>query len=477
MSLKKQTLSGLVWTFMDTFFVSGLSFVAMIYIARILGPTEFGLIGMISVFIGIGTSMVDSGLSSSIIRTKDADNRDFSTVFYLNLGMSSMVFAIMFISAPFIAKFFSQPILTGVVRLYCFSFIISAFSAIQLAQLNREMEFKKIAKYNAPGTLAGIIVGIFLSLIGYGVWSIVWMQLTKQLVQSLILWISSSWKPTLCFSKEKMKYHYGFGYKLMLSGLLNTVFENSYNIVIGRFFTVQSVGFFERARSFNNYPVTTLTGIIGKVTYPLLSKIQGEQERISRVYKQLLQFSFFITAPFMLGAAAIAKPLFLLVLGEQWLAAVPYFQILCLASIFLPIHSFNLNMLKVYGRSDLFLKLEILKKSVIMVGIVIALPFGIIALVWSSVIASFIALLINTHYSQKLIDYKTGRQLLDMLPTFLIAGTVAAGMLLVAKVLPQQNLWLQVIVPTILGVIVYLGISLVLKRPSIQFGLHLIKTK
>ncbi|MAP80963.1 MAG: flippase [Aequorivita sp.] len=477
MSLKKQTFSGVIWTFLDTFFLSGLSFVAMIYIARILGPTEFGLIGMISVFIAVGTSMVDSGLSASIVRTKNVDNSDFSTVFYLNLGMSFLVYAIMFLLAPLIADFYSQPILTGVVRLYCFSFIIAAFSAIQLAQLNREMQFKKIAKYNLPGTIIGIIVGIILSLKGSGVWSIVWMHLTKQLVQSSVLWLASAWKPTLYFSREKMKYHYGFGYKLMLSGLLNTVFDNSYNIVIGKFFTVQSVGFFERARSFNHYPVSTLTGIISRVTYPLLSRIQDEQERISRVYKQLLQFSFFITAPLMLGAAALARPLFFLVLGEQWLPAVPYFQILCLASIFLPIHSFNLNVLKVYGRSDLFLKLEILKKIVIVVGIVIALPFGMMALVWSSVIASFIALLINTYYSQHLIHYKTAKQLLDMLPTFLIAGIMAAGMFALALSLQPQGLWLQILIPALVGALFYLSVNFLLKRPSIQFGLKLIKIK
>ncbi|TVZ26049.1 O-antigen/teichoic acid export membrane protein [Gillisia sp. Hel_I_86] len=475
MSLRKQTLSGLIWTFIDTFLVSGLFFVAMIYIARILGPKEFGLIGMISVFIAIGTSLVDSGLSSSIVRTKDADNRDFSTVFYLNLGMSFVVYLVLFLAAPWIADFFSQPILSGVIRLYCFSFIISAFSAVQLAQLNREMQFQKIAKYNVPGTLIGIAVGVILSLYGYGVWSIVWMYLTKQLVQSLILWIFSTWKPTLYFSKEKMKYHYGFGYKLMLSGLLNTVFDNIYNIVIGRYYTVQSVGYFERARTFNLYPVSTLTSIISRVTYPLLAKIQDEKERISKVYKQLLQFSFFITAPLMLGAAAIAAPLFELVLGEQWMPAVTFFQILCLSSIFIPIHSFNLNVLKVFGRSDLFLRLEIYKKLTVVIAIAISLPFGVIGLVWSSVATSFIALLINTYYSQDLINYKTGRQLLDMLPTFLIAGLVAVLMFVLVYKLKSYSLWLQIILPSIVGVLVYFGTSIILKRPSLQFGLELIK--
>lgn len=475
MSLKKQTLSGLIWTSLDTVLVSGISFFAMLYIARLLGPEQFGLIGMITVFIGIGTSLVDSGLSSSIVRTKEVDNRDLSTIFYLNLTLSLVVYLTLFLAAPLIAQFFSQPILTGVIRLYCFSFIISALSAVQLAQLNRNMHFKKIMQYNIPGTLLGIVVGIVLSIMGYGVWSIVWMQLTKQFVQSIILWVFSSWRPTLYFSREKMKFHYGFGYKLMLSGLLNTIFDNIYNIVIGRFYTVQSLGYYERAQSFNTYPMNMLTSIIGKVTYPLLSKIQDEKERISQVYKQLLQFAFFISAPLMLGAASIATPLFQLALGDQWMPAVPYFQIICLASMFLPIHSFNLNILKVYGRSDLFLKLEVYKKIVIALGIIIAFPFGVIGLIWSSVVTSFIALLINTHYSQHLINYRTQRQLLDMLPTFLIAAFMALLMLGTVYLLQNSPLILQIIIPSVVGVGFYFAVNKVLKTKPMVFGMRMMK--
>lgn len=398
MSLKKQTFSGVIWTFLDTFLITGISFIATLFIARILGPTDYGLIGMVAVFFAIGNTLVDSGLSQSIIRTKEADNKDYSTVFYLNLGISIFVYLILFIAAPYIAMFFEQNVLIEIIRLYCLSFIITAFSAIQLAQLNRNMEFKKITYINVPSTIVGVIVGITLSINGFGVWSLVWMHLSNKITFSILLWLFSTWKPTLYFSREKMKYHYGFGYKLMLSGILNSIFNNIYNIVIGKFYSVQSLGYFERAKRLNDYPVTILTGIISKVTYPLLSKIQDEKERIAKVYKQLIQFSFFISTPLMFGLAAIATPLFQLILGDQWMAAVPYFQIICLASIFYPVHSFNLNILKVYGKSNLFLKLEVYKKLIIVLGIVISFPFGIIGLVWSTVAVSFISLIINTHY-------------------------------------------------------------------------------
>lgn len=477
MSLKKQTLSGIIWTFTDTFVLRGLSFFASIILARLLGPTEFGLIGMISVFIAIGTSLVDSGLSASIIRTQNADDRDYSTVFYLNLMMSLLVYILLFFAAPWIADFYGQDILTPIIRLYCLSFVFSAFSAIQTAMLNREMQFKKIMQYNIPGTVIGVLVGVGMGYLGYGVWSIVWMYLSTQLIHALVLWYFSSWSPSITFSKAKLKYHYGFGYKLMLSGLLDTVFRNIYNVIIGKFFSVQSLGYYERANSFNLYPVTILTTIIGKVSYPLLSKIQDQKERIASVYRQLIQFSFFVIAPLMLGAAALARPLFLLVLGEQWLPAVPFFQILCLSGMFYPIHAFNINVLKVYGRSDLFLKLEVIKKTIVTASILIAFQFGIFGLVWSSVFTSIVALLINTHYSSRMIEYTTWQQVQDILVTLAKAGATAVLMWCGVQFFTSFSLYWQIIVPTLLGLGFYIGVNWIVKAPEIAFTLDLIKKK
>lgn len=475
--LRKQTFSGLIWTFADTFLLRGVSFIATIVIARLLGPSEFGLIGMISVFLAIGTSLVDSGLSSSLIRTQDADDTDFSTVFYLNLGMSFLVYIMLFLAAPYIAGFYNQTILTNVIRLYCFSFLISAFSSIQLAILDKEMQFRKMMLYNIPGVLIGVSVGIALGYLGYGVWSIVWMYLTTQIIQSLVLWSFSKWKPSRTFSKEKMKYHYGFGYKLMLSGLLDTVFKNIYNILIGKFFSVRSLAFYERANTFNEYPVSILTSIIARVSYPLMAKMQMEKERLAAVYQQLLQLTFFITAPLMLGSAAIAKPLFLLVLGTQWLPAVPFFKIICLASMLYPIHAFNINVLKVSGRSDLFLKLEILKKIIVVISILIAFQFGIYGLVWSSVITSFLSLIINTHYSSDIINYTTKNQLLDMLPTFMISVVIFFIMTYIVSLLETYSNYLQIILPTLAGFLFYALFNYLIKSVPLLFAIKLLKER
>lgn len=477
MSLRKKAIGGVIWTVVDTFVLRGFSFLATIILARWLGPEEFGLVGMIAVFIAIGTSITDSGLSNSLIRTKDADDKDFSTVFILNLGLSAAVYLLLFISAPYIADFFNQPILTNLVRVYCLSFVISAFSAVQLARLNKNMQFKKITKLNVPGTIVGTLTGLLMGYFGYGVWSIVCMYLVTQLVQSISLWFSSSWRPSMEYSKEKAKYHYGFGYKLMLSGLLNTVFNNIYNIVIGKYYSAKELGFFERSKSFNNYPVTTITGVISRVTFPLLSSLQDKKQRISLVYKKLMQLSFFITAPLMFGAAAIAHPLFLLVLGEQWLEAVPYFQVLCLGGMFLPIHSFNLNVFKVYGRSDLFLKLEIIKKVIITVALIIGFQFGIMGLVWSSVISGYIALFVNTYYSANMINYSSKNQFLDMLPTLLTSGMMFLVIKYTLNIAINYHLIVQIFIGVIVGFTFYFLINKLFKAAPLIYLLTLLKEK
>lgn len=476
-SLKKQTFSGITWTAIDTFVLKGLSFLALLLLARWLGPDEFGLIGMFAVFVTIGLTLVDSGLSHSVIRKQDADDRDYSTVFYANLAISLLVYILLFFTAPFIAEFYHQPLLTDIVRVYCITFVISAFSAIQLAILTKNMEFKKMMFCNIPGILLGITVGFILAHMNYGVWSVVLMHLVTQTVQSLVLWFFSEWKPSFTFSREKLNEHFHFGYKLTLSGLLNTIFNNIYNVLIGRFYPLSYSGYYERAFSLNQYPVTTLSGILSKISYPLLSKIQDQKDKISEVYQRLLKVSFFITAPLMLGAAAVAKPLFLLVLGEKWLPAIPFFQILCAASIFYPVHSLNINVLKVFGRSDLFLRLEIIKKVLTLMCVLAAFPFGILGLVWSSVVISVIGLLINTYYSSDMIQYTTKKQLFDMFPTLVLSVLMFLLMHFTIEFLSEYLLLLQISLASVVGVVFYFAASKLLELHILKDALQLIKIK
>ncbi len=475
MSYKRNTISGVIWSFTDFIVLKGIVFGVGLFLARLLGPAEFGLMGMISVFMAIGIILIDSGLSASIIRTKSTDDSDYSTVFYTNLFISLILYILIFVLAPSIAAFYNQEILIKAIRLYCLGFVISALSSVQLALLNKEMVFRKILMCNIPGTLLGVLLGVILGLLGYGIWSIIWMYLSTQFVQAATLWIFSSWKPSLNFSFVKFKIHFNFGYKLMLSGIIDTVFKNIYNVLIGRFYSVQSLGYFERATTFNDYPVLAITGILSKVTYPLLSKLQEEQVEMSRVYIYLLQFSFFIVAPIMLGAAAVAKPLFLFILGQEWLPTVPFFQILCLASIFYPIHSFNINVLKVFGRSDLFLKLELVKKCVLGICVIVAFQFGILALVWSTVFSSLIALIINMYYSRGMINYSITNQLLIMAPVLIKAILMASFMFFQLFFLDSYPLIFQIIVPVVSGIIFYLIMNYLGESEILFYILDLVK--
>ena len=477
MSLKQKTIYGAMWSFVEAVFLKGLSFGAMVFLARWLGPIDFGLMGMIAVFIGIGTSLVNSGMTSSIIRTKNAGDADFTTVFYMNMGMSLLVYAIMYYLAPYIAAFYGQEVLIDIIRVYSLVFIISAFSAVQLAILNKEMRFKRIMLLNAPSIIIGVSVGLFLGYNNYGVWSIISMYMTSQIILSLLLWITGSWKPSLNFSKEKLKYHYNFGYKIMLSGLLDTVFKNSYQIIIGKFFPVQTLGHYERAKRFNDYPSVTITGILGKVTYPMLAQLQDDTARLSKIYRRLLRMAFFIIAPLMLGLAAMAEPLFAMVLGPEWVPAVPYFQILSLAAILHPIHAFNVNVLKVYGRSDLFLKLEVFKKAILTLALIIGFQFGVIGLVWSSVFTSIISLAINMYYSSKLIDYSTKRQFLDMLPILLLASLTFLLMYYSVYLLIDYSNIIQLTFVSLIGITFYLLIHSFFKVSPLYDLVTIIKNR
>lgn len=478
MSLKKQALSGVFWSFINLFLTRGASFFATVFLARILSPKDFGLLGMIIIFMGIGTTLINSGLSQSLIRSNDAGDIDYSTVFYTNIGLSILVYIIIFIIAPFIAFFYKQEVLTNIIRIYCLGFIISATSSIQTAILTKEMKFKKMTQYQIPATVISVFSGILLAYQGYGVWSLVYMYLINQLISSMVFWYKSKWKPNLVYSVKIIKKHLNFGYKLMLSSLLNTVFKNIYNVIIGKYYALNILGFFERSQTFQHYIVSTLTEIISNVSYPLLSKIQDEKEKMIAVFKKIIVNTFFIVAPVMLGLTVLANPLFQLVIGEKWMEAVPFFQILCVSGIIYPLHFLNINLLKVLGRSDLFLKIEIYKQILVLIVILIAFKYGVIGLLISIIVHSFLGFFINTYYTNRLIGYGPKKQLLDLLP-FLILSIISSGLMFcIYSVLGNFNLFMQLLLPMIAGVIFYILANYFLNlRPLIEVIILLKKIK
>jgi O-antigen/teichoic acid export membrane protein len=384
-------------------------------------PEEFGLIGMIAVFVAVGNTLLHGGLTKSLIRGEDLDAQDYSTVFYFNLAAGILVYIGVFLLAPLVADFYSQPILTGILRVYCVTFIISAFAAVQLARLTKIMDFKTQTIIAIPAAIIGGIVGVVMAMTGYGVWSLVWSSIVTSTISTVQLWIYSGWAPGFNFNFQKFKAHFNYGYKLTLSELLDRIFNNIFLIVIGKYFSAAQVGFYTRAQTMNQLPVTNISNALNRVTFPLFVSIQNDDVRLRRVYKQLMQMVVFVITPILIFLAVLAEPTFRFLFTEKWLPAVPYFQILCITGILFPIHSYNLSILNVKGRSDLFLKLEVFKKIIIVITLLITIPFGIIALLYGQVFISIFAFFINSHYTGKFINYTALQQLKDVLPIILLA--------------------------------------------------------
>lgn len=416
-NLKKQAISGVIWTFAQQFSVQLINFGVQIILARLLMPEDFGLIAMLMVFISIGQFLMDGGMTSSLIRMKEPKQVDYSTVFVTNFGVSLIIYTLVFITAPFIADFYGQELLKNILRVFALTFVIRSLVAVHVAKLTKEMNFKTQMKLQIPSTIIGAIVGVVMAYSGYGVWSLVWLNLTQTIVFTIQNWFFIKWKPSLMFDKNIFKYHFNFGYKLTLSGLLDTIYNDAYRIVIGKFFSPAQVGFFNQAETMRLFPVQQIGSVMGKVTYPLFSNIDGE-DKLRSAYKTTMKLVLFVVIPIMLILILIAEEGFVLLFGEKWLPAVPYFQILAIASIIRPISSYNLNLLKVKGRSDLFLKVEVIKKVIGIIAIAISLPFGVMGLVISLTAVSFLFTTINMFFCGKLINYPLLAQVKDISKLF-----------------------------------------------------------
>ena len=477
MSLKKQAVSGMIWTYSQQFGSQFLSFCVSIILARLLLPEEFGLIGMLAIFIGIGTTLFDGGLTSSLIRSNDLDEEDYTTVFYFNLGCSIILYGLLFICAPFIAQFYNQPSLTSITRIYGLTFIISAFGTVQNTILTKELQFKKQTIITFPALVLGGIVGVLMAYMGFGVWSLVALSLVNSFFVSMFLWLSSGWYPKFLFNKIKFHQHFHYGYKLTLSGVLDIIFTNIYQIIIGKFFSVAQVGYYTRANTLMMLPVGNISGALNKVIFPVFSKVQDDIPKLRSVYKQVMQLVLFIITPIMVVLIVLAKPLTVFLFTDKWLPMVPLLQIICLSGILYPIHLYNLIVLQVKGRSDLFLKLEIAKKLMVAIILAITLYYGFYALLWGQLICSILALFINTHYAGKMLNYSMFTQLKDITPIFVFSILMGGVMYGLYYLLQEQSNFLQLALCSLCGGIVYITLAWLFKFDSITDIKNLIDKK
>ncbi|HLS37352.1 MAG TPA: lipopolysaccharide biosynthesis protein [Sphingobacterium bovisgrunnientis] len=465
MSLINQTKLAVFWSICQQFSVKIIGLVINIFLARILSPAEFGLIAMLSVFISIGNSLMDSGLTSSLIRSRYSGQKDYSTVFIFNLIGGFSAYGILYISAPIIADFFRQPLLISIIKVYGLTFIINGFFSIQNTLIVKEMQFKKQALIQIPAVIVAGCVGILLAINGSGVWSLVYMYLATPLVSTALHWYYSSWRPRLIFSKRSFKKHFHFGYKMTLSGLIDTLYQNIYTIIIGRFYAVTQLGYYSRASTLSQFPIGIISSAINKVAYPMFSSISHDDKKLKTAYQKLMQQVLFWNAPSLIFLAIIAEPLISLLLTDKWLQAVPYFQILCIAGILFPLHTYNLNILKVKGHSGQYLKLEIIKKVLMVLGIICVIPFGIMGLLYFHLFFTVFAYYINSFYSGKLINYPILEQLKDVWPVLFLSGILGLAIYFLDQTIftPYQNKLLRILITGISYSSLYLFVSYLIK--------------
>lgn len=476
MSLKNKALTSVFWTGMQQFSGQGVRFVISVIMARLLAPEDFGVIAMLGIFMGIGNAMVDSGMASSLIRSEKVDEADYSTVFYFNLIISILLYLIFFFSAPAIALFFEVPIVEAIIKVYAISFIVSAFNTVQLARMTRDLDFKTQFVIELPSIVISGFVGIYMAYTGYGVWSLVYSVLTQNVVKAIQVWFWSSWRPAFIFSVKKFKTHFNYGYKLLLAAILEAIYSNSYAIVISKFFPLREVGFFQRAEGLKQLPVSNLTGVLNKVAFPLFSVIQEDLAKLKDTFVKISRLATYVIAPVLFIAGGLGSPLFLFLLTEKWLPAVPYFQILCLGGVLIPVHMYNLVILRVKGYSSLYLKLEVAKKVLGVIVIIISLKWGILGLVWGNSVISVLALAINTFYAQKIFNHGFLPQLKSIGPIILVALCIGVGVYQIDTYLALYlSLFTRLLLGTFIGVTVYVLTCELLRIYQIRELLALLK--
>lgn len=457
MTLKQKTVSGLLWSFIDNFASRGINFVVGIILARILTPEEFGLIAMITIFIAISQSFINSGFPSALIRKQNCTQLDYSTVFFFNLVAGIVFYFLLFFSAHAISNFFNKPQLEDILKVLGLLLIIESLTMIQRTILTKRVDFKLQARISVISSIGSGIIAIFMAYKGFGVWSLVVLQLSRQAINSFLLWLWNHWRPQLIFSMESFKELFGFGSKLLVSGLIDTTFRNIYYLVIGKFFSAQDLGFYTRAQAFSNLPAQNLNSIIGRVSYPILAEMQDDIPRLRLNYQKLIRSTMFITFTLMLGMAAVAKPMVLTLIGEKWLPSVVYLQMLCFVGMLYPLHALNLNMLQVQGRSDLFLKLEVIKKVLAIPTIVIGIFWGIKIMIAGMIVNTIIAYYLNSYWSGRLIGYSFWQQVKDILPSFFLALFMAGIVFLIGEFIPFSAVWKLIIQIVIGAVIIFMS--------------------
>lgn len=448
-SLKDKTIKGTMWSAIDNVAQFGVQFVVSIVLARLLSPDDYGLLGIITIFTTVCTAIINGGFSNALIRTQKPTDEDYNTAFICNLLMSILLYAIVFLCSPLIADFFNRQELVALTRVSSFTMIIGALAIVQQTRLTKRIDFKTQTKITLIASILSGIIGIALALMDYGVWALVVQGIVAQVLRTVLLWFFNHWAPSLRFSKESFNRLFGFGWKMMASGILDSLWTQLYQVIVGKFYSPATLGQYTRAKQFSTMFSSNLTTVIQRVTYPVLSDIQNEKERMVAAYRKIIKTTMFLTFALMFALGAVSEPLLYCLIGPKWHEAATYLPWICLIGSLYPLHAINLNMLQVQGRSDLFLGLEIIKKIIGIVPLMIGAFIGIFPMLYTSVFTSIICYFLNSYFPGKLLGYTSWMQIKDVALSFVISLTMAVVVYLM-KYLPFSN-WLILPMQIIFG--------------------------
>lgn len=452
-NLKDKTVNGVGWSAIDSILGQGITFLVGLVLARILSPSEYGLIGLTTIFITVFNAIIDSGFSQAVIRKKDANNEDYNTMFITNLVLSVIMFFVLFFSAHAIARFFERPELVNLTRVMSVVLIINALSITQNTVLTKRIDFKTKTKASLISAILSGVVGIGMAFMGFGVWALVGQQITKQLTNTICLWVFNQWWPNFKFSWQSFHYMWGFGWKLLASSLIDTTWSQLYQVVVGKFYSPATLGQYSRSKEYSSIFSSNIQSIVGRVSFPVLAEIQDDKERLANAYRRIIKTTMFVTAICMISMGAMAEPMIFCLIGSQWHQAATFLPLICISMSLYPLHAINLNMLKVQGRSDLFLSLEIVKKIIAIGPICLGIFVDIYWMIAGSVITGFVAFFLNSYYSGKFLNYTSWMQLKDIAPSYGLALLIALSVFFL-KYLPISY-WIILPLQIVVGICVF----------------------
>lgn len=473
--MKHKTVKGLGWSALDNVARYGIQFAIGIVLARLLSPDDYGLLGLVGIFTVVCTAFVNGGFTTALIRKKNATDDDYNTVFICNLGMSLLLYAVTFLCAPQIANFFERQELTALVRVSSLGLIVGALGMVQQTRLTKRIDFKTQTKITLVASVVSGIVGIGMALAGFGVWALVWQQLVSQAITTLLLYVYNRWLPRLSFSAESFHDLFGFGWKMMVSILLDAVWKELTQVVVGKFYSSATLGQYTRAKHYAKLLSSNLTSVVERVTYPVLSSIQDDKQRMVSAYRRIIRTSMFITTVALFSLAAVSEPLIYCMIGPKWHEASTYLPLICITFSLYPLHAINLNMLQVQGRSDLFLGLEVIKRIISLAPLFVGAFVGIMPMLYVNMVVGIIAYFLNSHYSGRLLGYSSWMQMRDIAPSYALAISIALSVWFL-KYLPLSY-WVVLPMQMAVGAIVFFTLCILFKMNEYREIMDILKRK